>query len=122
MARHNELGKAGEDAAVRYLESNGYVIRHRNWRFQHWELDIVAYKDGEVRIIEVKTRTDKSFREPIEAVDHSKKMRIMKATNAYIKCFNIEEPVFFDVITLVGSDGYFKIEHVENAFNLRHYY
>ena len=32
MASHNELGKAGEDAAVAYLEKNEYVIRHRNWR------------------------------------------------------------------------------------------
>ena len=30
MASHNELGKAGEDAAVAYLEKNEYVIRHRN--------------------------------------------------------------------------------------------
>ena len=52
MAKHNELGKAGEDAAVKYLESKGYMIRHRNWRFMHWELDIVAYKDGVVRVIE----------------------------------------------------------------------
>ena len=46
----------------------------------------------------------------------------MKATNAYIKYFNLNEPVFFDIISLVGSDGVFKIELVEDAFNLRHYY
>ncbi len=122
MAKHNELGKAGEDAAVKYLESKGYTIRHRNWRFMHWELDIVAYKDGEVRVIEVKTRSNDDFKEPIEAVNHQKRMRIMKATDAYIKYFNIDEPVFFDIITLVGSDGIFDIEHIENAFNIRHYY
>ena len=42
MAKHNELGKAGEDAAVAYLESQDYLIRHRNWRRGHLELDIVA--------------------------------------------------------------------------------
>ena len=30
MAEHNLLGKAGEDAAVDYLERHDYVIRHRN--------------------------------------------------------------------------------------------
>ena len=32
MAIHNILGKAGEDAAAKYLEQNGYTIRDRNWR------------------------------------------------------------------------------------------
>ena len=40
MAEHNELGKAGENAAVAYLEEHGYLIRHRNWRKGHFELDI----------------------------------------------------------------------------------
>lgn len=30
MAEHNALGKSGEEEAARYLERNGYVIRHRN--------------------------------------------------------------------------------------------
>ncbi len=122
MAKHNELGKAGEEAAVKYLESRGYVIRHRNWRYLHFELDIVAYMDGAIRVVEVKTRSNDDFKEPIEAVNHQKRMRIMKATNAYIKYFNLNEPVFFDIVSLVGSDGVFKIELVEDAFNLRHYY
>ena len=122
MAKHNELGKAGEEAAVKYLESRGYVIRHRNWRYLHFELDIVAYMDGAIRVVEVKTRSNDDFKEPIEAVNHQKRMRIMKATNAYIKHFNLNEPVFFDIVSLVGSDGVFKIELVEDAFNLRHYY
>ena len=122
MAKHNELGKAGEEAAVKYLESRGYVIRHRNWRYLHFELDIVAYMDGAIRVVEVKTRSNDDFKEPIEAVNHQKRMRIMKATNAYIKYFNLYKPVFFDIISFVGSDGVFKIELTEDSFNLRHYY
>ena len=56
MAIHNILGKAGEDAAAKYLEQNGYTIRDRNWRKNHLELDIVADKDKELIIVEVKTR------------------------------------------------------------------
>ena len=42
MAKHNDLGKAGENAAVAYLEQKGYLIRNRNWRKGHFELDIVC--------------------------------------------------------------------------------
>ena len=42
MAKHNDLGKAGENAAAAYLEKEDYLIRHRNWRIGHFELDIVA--------------------------------------------------------------------------------
>ena len=52
MAIHNILGKAGEDAAAKYLEQNGYTIRDRNWRKNHLELDIVADKDKELIIAE----------------------------------------------------------------------
>lgn len=32
MARHNELGRAGEQAAVDMLVAKGYSIVDRNWR------------------------------------------------------------------------------------------
>lgn len=56
MAKHNELGKEGENAAAEYLMSKGYSIRHRNWHSGKRELDIVAQKDGELIVVEVKTR------------------------------------------------------------------
>ena len=52
MAKHNDLGKAGENAAVAYLEQKGYLIRDRNWRKGHFELDIVAAKDNELIVVE----------------------------------------------------------------------
>ncbi|MDD4537106.1 MAG: YraN family protein, partial [Petrimonas sp.] len=41
MAQHNELGKRGEEEAVRYLKSKDYKIVCRNWRFYGYEIDIV---------------------------------------------------------------------------------
>ena len=67
MAIHNILGKAGEDAAAKYLEQNGYTIRDRNWRKNHLELDIVADKDKELIIVEVKTRSNTDYIEPQES-------------------------------------------------------
>ena len=72
MSAHNILGKAGEDAAAKYLEQNGYTIRDRNWRKNHLELDIVADKDKELIIVEVKTRSNTDYIEPQDAVNWQK--------------------------------------------------
>lgn len=116
MAVHNTLGKAGEDAAVSYLEKNGYEILHRNWRKNHLELDIVATKDGELVVIEVKTRRNTDYKEPYEAVDWQKIRHIVVAADAYIKHFGIDAPVRFDIITAVGEKENFRIEHIKEAF------
>lgn len=76
MSAHNILGKAGEDAAAKYLEQNGYTIRDRNWRKNHLELDIVADKDKELIIVEVKTRSNTDYIEPQDAVNWQKIRRI----------------------------------------------
>ena len=68
MAAHNELGKEGEEAASAYLSSRGYRIRHRNWHVGKLELDIIAEKDGEMIVVEVKTRRNNRFGLPEEAM------------------------------------------------------
>ena len=46
MAAKDELGRRGEDEAVRYLEQNGLVVLSRNWRCRDGELDVVATNAG----------------------------------------------------------------------------
>ena len=116
MAEHNALGKAGEDAAVAYLESHGYVIRHRNWRKGHLELDIIAAKNDELIVVEVKTRSDADIMQPEEAVDRQKNKHTVRAADTYIRFFQIDVPVRFDIVTVVGKPGNFKIEHIKEAF------
>lgn len=116
MAIHNALGKAGEDAAAAHLTAHGYTILHRNWHKNHLELDIVATKDNELVIVEVKTRAANTCIAPQDAVNWKKVRHIVVAADAYIKHFNIDLPVRFDIMTAIGSKDNFQIEHIENAF------
>jgi len=118
MAAHNTLGKVGEDAAVAYLEKHDYVIRHRNWRKGHLEIDIVAAKDNTLIIVEVKTRSSSEVQEPYEAVDGLKRYHLMRAADAYIKEFSIDGYLRFDIIALIGDSNHFQIEHIKDAFYL----
>lgn len=116
MAEHNLLGKKGENEAVRYLEDQGYLILHRNWRSGRKELDIVAKRNGELIVAEVKTRRDTDFALPQDAVNEMKIRRIVAAADVYIKKYELDNPVRFDIITIVGVCPPFAIEHIEGAF------
>ncbi len=116
MAKHNELGKQGEEAAIRHLINQGYVIRHQNWRRGHLELDIIAAKDDTLIVVEVKTRSNDFFAKPEDAVTLKKIKHIVRAADTYIKLFQLDNPVRFDIITVTGAEPNFKIEHLEEAF------
>ena len=120
MALHNQLGKWGEDYAVRYLRGLGYEILSRDWRVGHRDLDIVARTpdNATVVFVEVKTRTSDVVTKPGDAVDLRKIRNIGYAANAYVKERNIVDELRFDVITIVGdSDDNAQLEHVVDAFN-----
>jgi putative endonuclease len=116
MAHHNTLGEAGEKAAATYLEKLGYRIHHRNWRKGHLELDIVATDRNELVVVEVKTRTDTAHIFPQEAVTPQKIRRTVIAADTYMKTFQIDAPVRFDIISIVGREDNFRIEHIKEAF------
>ena len=116
MAEHNELGKEGEDEAAHYLTERGYHILHRNWRRGRNELDIVAAKDNQLVIVEVKTRRDEIYGHPEDAITNRKIRTLVSLADSYIKKFKLDLPVQFDIITVVGNEPPFRIEHIEEAF------
>lgn len=115
MATHNEFGKAGEQHAVEYLITKGYIIRDTNWRYGKMEIDIVAEKGDRIVIVEVKTRSS-GILMPYEAVDNKKIRNLVRAANAYINYFNLPHEVQFDIISITGVPGNFTIEHIPDAF------
>ena len=120
MARHNELGKAGEDFAASYLEHAGYGIIERDWRQGSRDIDIVARtEDGTtVVFVEVKTRSSDAIVRPEDAVDARKIRNLGRAADAYVKERAIWEELRFDLINIVGTaPENFKLEHIIDAFN-----
>lgn len=118
MAKHNSTGTYGETVAAAYLEDNGFVVLERNWHDgNRHEIDIVAVKDNEMHIVEVKTRSSAEWQEPQDAVDHRKRMHIVKAADAYLKARDVMRVVHFDILTVVGTDGDCDITLIEDAFD-----
>lgn len=113
-----ELGRAGEDAAVRLLEQSGYEILTRGFRMFRGEIDVIA-RDGETLVfVEVKTRTSEDFGRPEEAVTRSKQAQIRKIAQGYLIQVNAGKiPCRFDVLAVEQSpDGDWIFRHHQNAF------
>ena len=116
MAQHNTLGKTGEDMACRFLQDKGYEILERNWTWRKLELDIIARKDDCLIIAEIRTRSTNMYGEPEDTVSEKKIRRIINAADGYIKKNMIDLNVRFDIISVTGHDGDFRIKHIEDAF------
>lgn len=116
MAYHNDFGVQGEDIAIDYLRSKGYVILDRNWRSGHKEIDIVARKDDIVVFVEVKARANAFYGKPEDAVTRRKMHLLVLAADAYLRYNAIDLEVRFDVITITGTAGKPYIRHYERAF------
>lgn len=109
-------GQTGEDLAVCYLENQGYTIVERNYRKRIGEIDIIA-RDGECLVfIEVKTRSNRRFGSPFDAVDFRKQQQISRVALAFMTQHRFGEvPVRFDVIG-VHLEESIRVELIKNAF------
>jgi putative endonuclease len=117
MAKPNLLGKEGEEEARKYLMKHKYTILDINWRWYRYELDIVAFKDGELIVVEVKTRSANYLFPPEEAVNYKKIKNLTAAGYAYARRFRKKDtPVRFDIIAIIKDRDGYKINHIENAF------
>lgn len=114
----NTLGKEGEEAAIGFLRKNGYRIIEKNYKTVFGEIDIIA-KDGDVIVfIEVKTRADRSFGHPFEAVHPRKREKIRKVALCFLKKMRKEPPARFDVLSITSENSKMKIEHIVDAFEV----
>lgn len=124
MAIHNDIGKWGEDVAARYMEQQGWFVRHRDWRYRHTDIDIVCIdaEDTMLVFVEVKTRSTDEYGRPSEAVDADKRRNIITAATAYRHTFRKENRmVRYDIIAITGTPDHpdkINIEHIEDAFNM----
>ena len=117
MALHNDLGNKGEAIAKTYLEENDYEILDENWVYGKAEIDLIAYKNGLMVFVEVKTRTSIAFGLPEEFVQKAKQKQMELASLEYIEIMNHQNEIRFDIIAITfKKDNTYKLNHIEDAF------
>lgn len=120
MYIRHEIGKIGEKTVCEYLIKNGYKILERNYYCKIGEIDIVALDKDEFVFIEVKTRSQNRYGNPVDAVDLNKKRHIYRTAQFYVMKAKIENrKMRFDVIEVKEKRGKVYINQIKNAITDR---
>jgi putative endonuclease len=115
---HN-LGRQGEDLAVKYLERKGYQILERNYTTSFGEIDIVAawtppQETKRLVFIEVKLRRNRRYGYPEESVTPKKLQHLILASQDYLQK-HLKEDIDWQIDVLSIEMGTkTKITHLEN--------
>ncbi|MDO4778882.1 MAG: YraN family protein [Tissierellia bacterium] len=113
--KNKMIGKLGEQIAVDYLVKNSYIILERNYSNSKGEIDIIAFKDKKIIVVEVKTRKNDDFAFASESVNYKKIRNIKTVANDYIFRNGLfEYNIRFDIIECYWELK--EIRHIKNAF------
>jgi putative endonuclease len=121
MPMHLRVGMAGEDAAFFYLLRKGYTVVARRWSAGTiaGDVDLIAWKDDLLCIVEVKTRSAHTITPAEAAVDEHKRQTLRRLARVYMRqVARADVPqVRFDVISVYLEPGQKpEIMHSKNAF------
>ncbi|WP_281648599.1 YraN family protein [Parendozoicomonas sp. Alg238-R29] len=117
----NQTGKAAEDLALTYLQSNGLKLCERNYACKTGELDLIM-KDGDTLVfVEVRFRQSQNFGSAAESVDYRKQLRLNRTAEHYLQTFNLtdKQPCRFDIISIqpdANRGRNHQVDWIRNAF------
>ncbi len=118
----SRLGARGEREAARHLKARGYEILERNYRTRLGEIDLVAFRDGVLAFVEVRSQTAPPMIDPLQTITRAKQRRIVQAAQTYAALNRVAEhdvAMRFDVVAvLFDGDGRAReVRHLEGAFH-----
>ena len=121
LPAHLLTGMEGEDAAYFYLRRKGYIVVARRWSAGNvaGDIDLIAWQNEMLCVVEVKTRTAHDITPAEAAVDAHKRHILRRLARQYVRHLPRETPpqVRFDIVSVYLVPGR-KTEfvHFEAAF------
>lgn len=121
---HLLTGLRGERATLFELRRRGYVVVARRWTSARLrgDVDLIAWDEGWLCFIEVKTRTVRGMTPAESAVDDDKREMLRRLARIYLRGFPEAErrtiPVRFDVVSVYPGDAA-EFEVFKGAFGWR---
>ena len=111
-----QVGRLGEERAVKLLKDKGYSILERNVEDKYGEIDIIAMDKGEMVFVEVRSKTGTNFGLPEATVNYRKKKKLIRNSKRYVSYNDIKRSYRIDVIGVVlnSQKKCKRIKHYEN--------
>ncbi len=108
----NDVGRHGEEIAVRHLVQHGFDIVGRNIHMRIGEIDIVAKRQDVYHFVEVKTRLGDSFERAGFSLTHKKLKHLKMAVEAYMKKYELFDcDISVDFVAIdIGANGEISID------------
>ncbi|MDP5273423.1 YraN family protein [Chengkuizengella axinellae] len=119
--QRKNTGHFGEKLAVDFLLENKYKVIEKNWRCKLGEVDIIAYDNDTLVILEVRTRRDTGkFGTPHESINFKKQQKVRSISQMYLQQKNLQQAkTRIDVICIIlnkTGNTVLSIDHIKNAF------
>ncbi len=111
-----ERGRLAEEIALQFLLERGLILRERNWRHGHCEIDLIMESREKIHIVEVRSLSEPSAVLPHETVIRKKQRRLIKTANSYILRANVDKEVGFDILSVLFRCSKIKVEYIPDAF------
>ena len=112
------LGRLGERLAAGYLESRGYQILERNFRWRFGEIDLIARRGDWLAFVEVRTRRGDEFGDPSETLTTRKQARLRATAEHYCQQRALDVPNWRIDLIAVRFDRrgrLLELEHFESV-------
>jgi len=123
MFNSKEIGKLGEDIAVKYLKSKGYKILDRNFEqkvhsLKFGEIDIIVKKKKTIIFCEVKALSAEQGFSPEQRVDFRKRNTIAKTAEIWLDKHKLSLDSLWQIdvlaVVLDFNSRKAKIQHFKN--------
>lgn len=96
----NIIGAKGELIAAKWLKDNDYLLIDKNWKNGYCEIDIIALKNKEIYLIEVKTRTTDEQGYPEEYITERKLTQMQRSAEFWKNELEHEGQVYIAVMSI----------------------
>ncbi len=106
-----EIGLAGEDRALAYLQQQGLRLVERNFLCKVGELDLVMRDGAHLVFVEVRERNSPHYGGAAASISPAKQRRIVRAAKFYLLRFAKMPPCRIDVVAIDGE----RINWMRNA-------